>query len=95
MYWLGSPDGSTLLIGEFEKGNDVEPEQKEADMNEGFELVFDYAHLKGDEYADNDGTAEHWQDVIGDFDDGVVEFFLYYANHVQAFLVEALFPEQV
>lgn len=44
LFW--GPYGSWLLIGLFEKGDDVDADKEVADMNNCFEFVFDETDLK-------------------------------------------------
>lgn len=56
---IGGPDGSALLIGQFEEGDYVESEQEETHVDECLELVFDDTYFNDEEGTDDEGVAEH------------------------------------
>ncbi len=64
-------------------------------MNECFQFMFDYTDLNDNQNTDNKRITEHWENVIDDSDNGLVQVALDGTNHVNPFPIEIIFPVKI
>ena len=89
------PNRSRLLVGQFQKRYNIQPQNKETYMNNSLELMPNHTHLKRHQHTHHNGTTKHRQKIINNLDNLKVQPGLNKADHQKAFLIKRLFPEQV